>query len=120
MKVGLIRCMQTETMCPASRCLEFMRERKGAFKDMEEEVVCIGVNTCGGCPGKNAGIRAANMVKRGAEAIAIASCITLGTPINFSCPFGKKLMDTVKAAVGDKVRVFDYTHEPVKKAAAPR
>lgn len=115
MKLGLIRCMQTENMCPASRCLEFMRDRKGAFADEEEEVVCVGVNTCGGCPGKNAAQRAKTMVKRGADAIAIASCITLGTPHNFPCPFGRKIVDSVRDAVGDKARVFDYTHEPVKK-----
>lgn len=116
MKVGLIRCAQTEEFCPASKCLQYMREKKDAFKEVEGDVVCVGVNTCGGCPGKKAGLRAANMVKKaGAEAIAIASCISLGTPIGFPCPFGKKLADTVKAAVGENIRIFDYTHEPAKK-----
>lgn len=114
MKIGLIRCAQTEEFCPASRCLQYMRDKKDAFADVEEDVICVGVNTCGGCPGKKAGQRAANMLKRGAEAIAIASCISKGTPIDFPCPFAKKLRDTVRAAVGENVRIFTYTHEPSK------
>lgn len=116
MKMGIIRCAQTEEFCPASNCLKYMRERKGAFQDINEDIICVGINTCGGCPGKKAGLRAANMVKKaGAEAIAIASCIRLGTPINFPCPFGKKLEDAVREAVGENIKIFDYTHEPANK-----
>ena len=53
MKVGLIRCMQTEDMCPASTCLKVMKEKKLAFEEISENIEVIGVNTCGGCPGKN-------------------------------------------------------------------
>lgn len=115
MKIGLIRCMQTEEFCPASRCLEYMRTKKDAFADVEGEIVLVGVTTCGGCPGKKAGARAAMMVRRGAEAIALASCITRGTPIDYACPFAGKLAKVVRAAVGEKVPVFDYTHEPAQK-----
>lgn len=31
MKVGLIRCMQTEDMCPTTTCLKVMKEKKRAF-----------------------------------------------------------------------------------------
>ena len=55
------------------------------------------------------------MVRQGAEAIVIASCITLGTPHEFPCPFHRKLTDTVRAAVGEGVRVFDYSHDAPKK-----
>lgn len=58
MKAGLIRCMQTEEVCPASRCLESMLHKKDAFAGVEGDVVCVGVSTCGGCPGKKAGFRA--------------------------------------------------------------
>lgn len=115
MKAGLIRCMQTENVCPASKCFEAMRERKGAFADIDEEITIVGVNTCGGCPGKNAAQRARHMVKRGADAIVLASCVTLGTPLNFPCPFHKKMLEIVREAVGEKARVFDYSHEPGKK-----
>ena len=115
MKIGLIRCMQTENVCPASNCFRAMWERKGAFTDCEEEIVCVGVNTCGGCPGKNAAQRAKHMVQQGAEAIVLASCITLGTPHDFPCPFRRKLAESVRHAVGEGIRVFDYSHDAPKK-----
>lgn len=115
MKIGLIRCLQTENLCPAAKCLSAMSEKKGAFKDIEGDVQCVAVNTCGGCPGKNAADRAKRMVKQGAEAIAISSCITLGSPINFPCPFHHKIIQIVKDAVGDGIPVLEYSHD-VKKA----
>ena len=115
MKIGLIRCMQTENVCPATKYFQAMRERKGAFTDCEEEIVCVGVNTCGGCPGKNAAQRAKHMVQQGAEAIVIASCIMLGTPHDFPCPFRRKLAETIRAAVGEGIRVFDFSHDAPKK-----
>lgn len=119
MKIGLIRCMQTENVCPASGCFEAMRKKTGAFADIEGEIVCVGVNTCGGCPGKNAAQRARHMVKRGAEAIVIASCISLGTPINFPCPFHHKMIDIVKEAVGENIKVLGYSHDIRRKDAKP-
>ena len=52
MKVGLIRCMQTEDMCPATTDLKVAKEKKGAFQNAEGEIEVIGINSCGGCPGK--------------------------------------------------------------------
>lgn len=111
MKIGLIRCMQTEEMCPAVRCFEVARTKKDAFAGIEDDIEFAGLNTCGGCPGKKAGLRASNMVKRGADTIVIASCISKGTPIGFACPFAKKMKDVIRAAVGESVRIIDYTHE---------
>lgn len=59
MKVGLIRCLQTEDMCPATTCIKAMDKKVLAFKGIEEDIELIGVNTCGGCPGKKAVTRAA-------------------------------------------------------------
>ena len=115
MKIGLIRCLQTENVCPASNCLKTMRTHGGAFADTGEEAMCVAVNTCGGCPGKNAAQRAKNMIAQGADTIAIASCITLGTPLNFPCPFHRKIIEIVKAAVGGGIRVLDYTHPAGEK-----
>jgi len=58
MKVGLIRCIQTEDMCPATACLKVMKEKKLAFDGITEDIEVIGINTCGGCPGKKAITRA--------------------------------------------------------------
>ena len=118
MKAGLIRCMQTENVYPASNCFNAMRNRKGAFADIDEEITLVGVNTCGGCPGKNAAQRVKHMVAQGADTIVLASCITLGTPIGFPCPFHKKMLDIVKAAVGDDVRLLDHSHDPKPRKKA--
>ena len=110
MKVGLIRCMQTEDLCPATTCIKAMNEGSMAFKDFEEPIEIVGVNTCGGCPGKKAVTRAAEMVKRGAETIAIASCISKGSPIGFPCPHFSQMKSAIEKKVGDSVRIIDYTH----------
>jgi len=110
MKVGLIRCMQTEDMCPATTCFKVMGAKKLAFKDVVEDIEIIGVNTCGGCPGKKAVTRAAEMVKRGANTIVLASCITKGNPIGFACPHAEKMKKAIIQKIGDSVRIIDYTH----------
>ena len=110
MKAGLIRCKQTEDVCPATTDLKVMREKREAFAGIEEEIELIGINSCGGCPGKKAVFRAKEMVRRGADTIVFASCISRGTPIDFPCPFAKKMRDAVKKAVGEEIRIIDYTH----------
>ena len=52
MKVGIIRCMQTEDYCPGTTDFKMIRERKGAFEGIEEDNEVARMNTCGGCPGK--------------------------------------------------------------------
>lgn len=110
MKVGMIRCMQTEDMCPATTCFKVLKEKKLAFNDIIEEIEIIGVNTCGGCPGKKAVTRAAEMVKRGADTIVFASCIFKGTPIGFPCPHAQTMKDAIIKKLGDKIQIIDYTH----------
>jgi len=36
-KVGLIRCMQTEDMCPGTTDFKVMKEKKGAFAGVEAD-----------------------------------------------------------------------------------
>ena len=110
MKVGLIRCQQTEDMCPATTDFKMMREKKGAFEGIEGEIELIGVNTCGGCPGKKAVTRAAEMARRGADTIALASCIFRGSPIGFPCPHADKMLDAIQRKLGEDIRILDYTH----------
>ena len=50
MKLGIIRCMQTEDYCPGSRDFRTIRERKGAFMG-EDDIQLVGFINCGGCPG---------------------------------------------------------------------
>ena len=110
MKVGLIRCMQTEDMCPATTCFKVMSTKKLAFESVDEDIEVIGVNTCGGCPGKKAVTRAAEMAKRGADTIVLASCITKGNPIDFSCPHAEQMKAAIKKKLGDSIKIIDYTH----------
>jgi len=110
MKVGLIRCMQTEDMCPATTCFKVMNMKKLAFEGVDEDIEVIGVNTCGGCPGKKAVTRAAEMVKRGADTIALASCITKGNPIGFACPHAEQMKAAIVKKIGDSIKIIDYTH----------
>lgn len=110
MKVGLIRCMQTEDMCPTSTCLKVMKQKKLAFEGIMEDIEVVGINTCGGCPGKKAVTRAAEMVKRGADTIVFASCIFRGAPIGFPCPHAQTMKDAIIKKIGDNIKIIDYTH----------
>lgn len=109
MKAGIIRCLQTEDYCPATTCLVNAQKGEGGYAEVGP-VEVIGVNTCGGCPGKKAISRAHEMKKRGAERIVLASCIIKGTPasISYPCPFGQKIKKLIEEKVG--VEVIDWTH----------
>ena len=110
MKVGIIRCMQTEDYCPGTTDFKVLRERSGAFEGVEGDVELVGFSNCGGCPGKRAVLRARKLVERGADTIAFASCIEKGTPIGYPCPFAKRMMDAVARDLGEGVRLLDHTH----------
>ena len=109
MKLGIIRCMQTEDYCPGTRDFKTIREKLGAFEGVEEDIE-LGFCNCGGCPGKKAVLRARLLVERGADTIAFASCIQKGTPIGYPCPFAKKMKELIEKDLGGKVRLLDYTH----------
>jgi predicted metal-binding protein len=109
MKAGIIRCRQTEDLCPGTRDFKVAKAGKGAFEGIGASEV-IGFVSCGGCPGKRAVARAKNMVERGAEIIVFTTCISKGTPIGFPCPHAEQMKEAVTKAVGDKVIVLGYTH----------
>ena len=52
MKVGIIRCMQTKDYCPRTTDFKFIKEKKGAFEGVEEDIEIIGFINCGGWPAK--------------------------------------------------------------------
>ena len=110
MKVGIIRCQQTEDYCPGTTDFRMIREKKGAFEGIEENIEIIGFINCGGCPAKKAVLRARELVKRGADTIVFASCIQKGTPIGYPCPFAKKMKDLIAEDLGSNVKFLDYTH----------
>ena len=110
MKLGIIRCMQTEDYCPGTADFKIIREKKGVFASVEEDIELVGFINCGGCPGKKAVLRVRELLKRGADTIALASCIHKGTPIGFPCPHREALTAAIRAAVGEDVTILDHTH----------
>lgn len=110
MKVGIIRCMQTEDYCPGTADFRMIREKKGVFENITEEIELIGFINCGGCPGKKTPLRIRELIRRGADTIAFASCIQKGTPIGYPCPFAKKIKELAEEEAGDHILILDYTH----------
>lgn len=110
MKVGILRCQQTESICPGTGCFNMIAGKKGAFKDVEEPIEIVGFVSCGGCPGKNASPRAEMLKKRGADTIALASCITRGTPMEWPCPHAETMEKVLKKRLGDDINFLDFTH----------
>ena len=109
MKVGIIRCQQTEDLCPGSTDFKVAKAGKCAFEDVGPSEV-VGFVSCGGCPGKRAIPRAKMMIERGAEAIVFASCMKKGNPIGFACPHFEDIKRATEKAVGDKAKLIDWTH----------
>ncbi len=110
MRLGIIRCMQTEDYCPGSGCFNVVRNKAGAFAGIDEDIEIIGFINCGGCPAKKSVLRARELVKRGADTIAFSSCIQKGTPIGYPCPFAKKMKELIAKDLGENIRFLDYTH----------
>jgi len=108
-KVGVIRCQQTEDMCPGTMDFKVACEGKLAFEHTGP-VGIIGFVSCGGCPGKRAVARAKLMVDRGAEAIVFGSCISKGNPIDYPCPHYANMRDAVAKKIGPGVEIIEYTH----------
>jgi predicted metal-binding protein len=109
MKIGVIRCQQTEDICPGDTDFAFARNGKGAFEDTGPAEI-VGFVSCGGCPGKRAIGRAKLMVSRGAEAIAVASCISRGNPIGFACANLDAILDGIRRKLGPDIPIVEWTH----------
>ena len=119
-KVGIIRCQQTEDLCPGSKDLLFAAQGQGAFAALGPCEV-MGLVSCGGCPGKRAVARAQMLRDRGADVVVLASCISKGTPMGFPCPSRGLMLRAIRHKLGDDVPVLDYTHpsqEELKAAEA--
>ena len=110
MKIGIIRCMQTEDYCPGTADFKAIANKTGVFSEIEGDIEIIGFINCGGCPGKKSVLRARELVKRGADTIVFASCIQKGTPIGYPCPFAKKMKELIVKDLGDEINYLDYTH----------
>lgn len=108
MKIGIIRCRQTEDLCPGTADFKALAQGALAFAPFAPCDV-VGFVSCGGCPGKRAVARAKLMADRGAEVIFLASCIKKGSPIGMPCPH----YESMKAAIEKKLEpipLVDWTH----------
>jgi predicted metal-binding protein len=108
-KVGIIRCQQTEDLCPGTTDFKVAAEGKLAFAHTGS-VEVVGFVSCGGCPGKRAIARAKIMVDRGAEAIVFSSCISRGNPIGYPCPHYANMRDAIVKKIGPEIEIIEYTH----------
>ncbi len=108
-KIGIIRCQQTEDMCPGTSCFKVAKAGKLAFEETGP-VEIVGVLSCGGCPGKRAVTRAKLMIDRGAEAIVLSSCISRGNPVGFPCPHYEMIKDAIVKKIGTEIQLIEYTH----------
>ena len=84
-------------------------KKTGAFAESGEEIELVGFINCGGCPGKKTVLRVRELVRRGTDAIALASCISKGTPIGYPCPFAQKMKELI-AREAPNIRIIEYTH----------
>lgn len=109
MKVGIIRCQQTEDMCPGNTDFKVAKEGKMAFENTGP-VEVIGFVSCGGCPGKRAVTRGKLMVDRGADAIVLASCISKGNPIGYPCPHCEHIKNALEKKLGTEITLIEWTH----------
>ena len=109
MKVGVIRCQQTEDMCPGNTDFKVAKEGKRAFENTGP-VEIVGFVSCGGCPGKRAVARAQLMVDRGADAIVLASCISKGNPIGYPCLHYEDIKNALKKKLGTEITLIEWTH----------
>jgi len=108
-KVGIIRCQQTEDMCPGTVDFKFAALGKGSFAETGACEV-VGFVSCGGCPGKKVLPRVKMMLERGANVIAFASCMKNGNPTGFACPHFQQIEKSVKDNISAEITVLDWTH----------
>jgi len=109
MKAGIIRCQQTEDLCPGSTDFVVAANGRGAFAETGP-VEITGFITCGGCPGKRVLSRAQLLISHGAEIIVLASCISRGNPQGFPCPHVQQIMEMLRAKLPETILLLDWTH----------
>ncbi len=107
-KIGIIRCLQNEDMCPSTLDFEMAASGGGAFVVTGPAQVS-GFVTCGGCPGNRAVPRAKMLVEQGAEAVFLSSSIGKGEPIGMSCPHFKTMRAVIADQLGD-TPLIDWTY----------
>ena len=78
MKVGMIRCIQTEDYYPGTGDFQAIRIHTGAFQG-EDDIEVVGFINCGGCPGQKWCCVPAPWSHRGAMPLAFQKELLLDT-----------------------------------------
>jgi predicted metal-binding protein len=97
-KVGIIICGRYKT-CGGGKCLRAVRERAGSFAryPKNEPLEVVGYSYCGDCPGGNVEYVPEEMIKNGAEAIHLATCLVVGYP---PCPNIRRFKEFIEKKYG--------------------
>lgn len=111
-KLGIIRCQQTEDYCPGTKCFQTVQSKQGAFAELNSssDIELVGFTNCGGCPGKRVLAHAELLLKKGANTIAFGSCVQKGLPLDFPCPFAARMKKLLQNKLPTDIRILDYTH----------
>ena len=78
LKVGIIRCQQTEDLCPGTGDFAAVEKKSGAFETLGDCTI-VGFVSCGGCPGSKAIARAQALMDRGAPKRRMSRPASKGT-----------------------------------------
>ncbi|MCL3780807.1 CGGC domain-containing protein [Prolixibacteraceae bacterium JC049] len=108
-KVGIIRCQLTEGACAGTADLRALEEGRCAFSKYGKSIL-IGIVSCGGCPGEQAGSRAKMLIEQGADLIALTTCITRDNTKKKACVNASRIEQLVKENISEEIDFMDYTH----------
>jgi len=108
-KAGIIRCQLTEDKCPGTNDFRVVSKGLKAFESLGQCEI-VGFISCGGCPGTKVGDRVKMLEAKGAEIIAISSCISKGSPFKKICHNLDKMKEQIGIQINDKTILLDYTH----------
>lgn len=103
--------MYTCAMCSNRNCRTGELDKVPLNCPCNEEEQEKGFNTCGGCPGKRAVTRAAEMVKRGADKIVLALLYYERKSNWFfrpACTSNQR--SHCKKKLGESIKIIDYAH----------
>jgi len=107
--VGIIRCQLTEDKCLGTNDFRVAANGLKAFETVGDCEV-IGFISCGGCPGTKIGHRVQLLEAKGAEVIAISSCISKGSPFKKVCQNWDKMQEEIENHINEKTILLNYTH----------
>ncbi|MBE1236825.1 CGGC domain-containing protein [Phaeovibrio sulfidiphilus] len=107
-KVGIIRCQQTEDTCPGTSCFVARDHGAAHFQPLGETSV-VGFVSCGGCSGRRAVQRAQLLARKGAEVIMLSTCMVRGSyGGTMTCPYIGPMREAIERVTG--LPIVNGTH----------